>query len=134
MKDVSVLAAKRLGISRCGCNALLRDVARQMNEEDISSLVVVDEDGYLEGIITRTDVMRAALAAPKQWAETPCCEWMTTDVVTVQPATSLESAARILQSRHIHRVVVAQPEGERLRPLAVVSDGDILYHLAREED
>lgn len=135
MKDVTVLAAKRLGIAYCMGGRSLVEVAETLAEEDISSLVVVDEGGYLDGIITRTDILRAALALPDHWREQPCQEWMTRDVVTVEPHTRLEEAARLLQQNDIHRVVVAQveEEGERLRPIAVVSDSDIVYHLARRQ-
>jgi len=133
MKDVSVLAAKRLGISQCVCDTTIGDIARKMDREDISSLVVVDEDGLLKGIVTRTDVVRAALEKPENWEETVCCDWMTADVITVKPTTSLASTAHILQSQSIHRVVVVQPEGEHLRPIAVLSDSDVIYHLVNQD-
>ena len=129
MKTVNVLAAKRLGISRCACDTPIGDIARRMNGEDISCLVVTDDEGYLEGIVTRTDVVRAALEQPDQWEETSCCDWMTSDVITVFPTTALSSAAQILQAKHIHRVVVVEQEGSKLRPIAILSDGDIIYHL-----
>ncbi|HEY51938.1 MAG TPA: CBS domain-containing protein [Caldilineae bacterium] len=133
MKNVSVLAAKRLGISQCACDTALGEIARMMDKDDISSLVVVDEDGFLEGIVTRTDVVRAALERPEDWEEAPCCDWMTDEVITVQPSTSLASTAQILQAKHIHRVVVVQPDGEHLRPIAVLSDSDIIYHLVNRD-
>ena len=133
MKNVSVLAAKRLGISQCACDTAIGEIARKMDREDVSSLVVVDEDGFLKGIVTRTDVVRAALEEPESWEETACCDWMTADVITVSPSTSLASTAQILQSKHIHRVVVAQPDGEGLRPIAVLSDSDIIYHLVNRD-
>ncbi len=131
MKNVTVLAAKRLGISHCACDTSIGDIARKMNNEDISCLIVTDEDGYLKGIVTRTDVVRAALKQPERWQETSCCDWMTSDVITVLPTTALSSAAQILQAKHIHRVVVVEQEGEKARPIAVLSDGDILYHLVK---
>lgn len=131
MKNVSILAAKRLGITRCQGNATLDAVVKTLTEEDISSLVVVDDDGYLDGIITRTDIVRAALAQPDDWRQAGCRDWMTRDVITVEPDTLLQTAAELLQKNDIHRVVVVQHEGERLRPLAVVSDTDVVYHLAQ---
>jgi CBS domain-containing protein len=133
MKDVSVLAAKRLGISQCACDTTTGEIARKMDKEDISSLVVVDGEGFLKGIVTRTDVVRAALEKPEGWRETLCCDWMTEDVITVKPSTSLASTAHILQAKHIHRVVVVQADGDRLRPIAVLSDSDIIYHLVNQD-
>lgn len=129
MKNVSVLAAKRLGITCCHCDSLLLDAAQTMVAEDISCLAVIDDRGYLQGIITRTDVVRAALEHPDGWREALTCDWMTSNVITVKPSTSLASTAHILQAQHIHRVVVVEEEEDGLRPIAVVSDSDIVYHL-----
>ena len=129
MKHISVLAAKHLGVIACPANATLLDAARMMDEEDISSIVLVDDAGYLRGILTRTDILRAALERPDRWEKCACPEWMTRDVVTVPPTASLEDAARLLQQKHIHRVVVAEDDGKGLVPLAVISARDIIYHL-----
>jgi len=131
MKTVTVLAAKRLGITCCERDQSLQQVAQRMAEEDVSSLVVVDASGYLAGIISRTDIVRAALAHPDEWRQHTCRQWMTSQVITVEPEMVLEDVARLLQRNNIHRVVVVHTEGERLRPIAVVSDSDIVYHLAR---
>lgn len=131
MKTVTVAAAKRFGITYCSPDTTLNEVAKRLSEEDISCLVVEDAEGYLNGIITRTDILRAALTAPDTWRTTPCSDWMTKNVITVEPDTLLQTAAEILHERGIHRVVVARKEGERLRPLGVVSDGDVVYHLAK---
>lgn len=129
MKHISVLAAKHLGVIACPANATLLDAARMMDEEDISSIVLVDDAGYLRGILTRTDILRAALERPDRWEKCACPEWMTRDVVTVPTSASLEDAAKLLQQKHIHRVVVAEDDGEGLAPLAVLSASDIIYHL-----
>jgi CBS domain-containing protein len=50
-------------------------------------------------------------------------------VVTVPPTATLEEAARLLQQKHIHRVVVAENDGTGEAPLAVLSARDIIYHL-----
>ncbi|NOX61041.1 MAG: CBS domain-containing protein [Chloroflexi bacterium] len=131
MKTVNVLAAKRLGIWATPPHTSLHAVADILTEEDISSLVVVDDNGYLLGIITRTDLLRAALKRPNDWRNQPASAWMTTNVVTIDPDATLQAAAEKLLEHCIHRVVVAQREKDKWRPIAVVSDGDIIYHLAR---
>ena len=103
--------------------------AQTMMEEDISCVVILDGVGNLHGIITRTDVVHAALDLGEAWRDALCKDWMTSDVITVTPETSLWTAAKILQSKHIHRVVVVDGEGETRTPVAVVSDSDIVYHL-----
>jgi CBS domain-containing protein len=129
MKNISVLTAKHLGVIACPANATLFDAARMMDEEYISSIVIVDDAGYLRGILTRTDILRAALERPDDWQNCSCPDWMTREVVTVPPTATLEEAARLLQQKHIHRVVVAENDGTGEAPLAVLSARDIIYHL-----
>lgn len=130
MKKLSVLAAKRLEITRCAGAKSLLDVAAQMDEDDISSIVVTDSQGYLRGIVTRTDIVRMALAHPDSWYEITCDAAMTEDVITAPVTATLDQIARLVQEKHIHRVVVVEEtEAGKLRPLAVISDHDIIYHL-----
>ena len=59
MPNRTVLDAKRLGIYSCRTDDTLEEVARRIAEEDISGMVVVDDQGYLAGVITRIDLLRA---------------------------------------------------------------------------
>ncbi len=59
MKTLSALQAKRYGIYSCRSADALSEAAAQMTARNISTLIVVDAEGYLGGIITRTDLVRA---------------------------------------------------------------------------
>ncbi len=132
MKNISVLAAKHLGVIACPANATLLDAARMMDEEEISSIVMVNDAGYLRGILTRTDILRAALERPQDWQTSSCTDWMTPEVISVPATATLEEAARLLQQKHIHRVIVVENDGVGDAPLAVLSARDILFHLVHQ--
>lgn len=127
-----VMQAKRLEVWTCTRDASLREVAGRMVSEDISSLVVVDEDEYLAGIITRTDLLRARLDAGLDWKDLLVEAYMSQDVITVPSTATLVEVSHLLLDRHIHRVVVVRSEGERLRPLSVISSADLLYHMVKK--
>lgn len=129
MKSRTVLQAKRLGIVSCSGSDRLGKIAARMADEDISALVVTDAGGYLTGIISRSDLLRAYVEA-LDWRAASVEEFMTRGVVTVSPDTLLSEAATLLLGRHIHRVVVVRPEEEGLRPIAVLSDSDLVCELA----
>jgi signal-transduction protein with cAMP-binding, CBS, and nucleotidyltransferase domain len=131
MRDPTVIQAKRFGIFSCRCNTSLLSVAKQMADEDISALVVVDDDGFLDGIITRMDLLRAQ-KAKDTWTEEPVKDWMTCEVVTVSPKDRLSHVATLLLEKQIHRVVAVQEENGKQRPVAVISAADLIYHLAKE--
>ena len=101
-----------------------------MRGQRISALVVVDEDGYLEGVITRTDLVRAAHER-RDWGQQPAQDWMMRNVVTVGLEDTLEKVMGLLIDNHIHRVVAVENENGKLRPVAVLSAADVVYHMAQ---
>jgi CBS domain-containing protein len=101
-----------------------------MAQEDISALVVVDQGGFLAGIITRVDLLQA-YDTHTDWKTAPVEEFMNPQVVTVTPSTRLSQVTGILLDKGIHRVVVVQEEGNKARPVGVVSAADLLYHMVK---
>jgi CBS domain-containing protein len=128
--DQTVLQAKRFGIFSCSQDETLQVAARRMVEEDISALVVVDKDGYLVGIITRIDLLRA-LTKLEDWEKHPVKDYMNPEVITVTPQTQLTRVAELLVDKQIHRVVVARDEEGRKKPVSVVSAADLVYHMIK---
>jgi CBS domain-containing protein len=132
MDNLTVIQAKRFGIVSCHSGTTLSEAARQMVAEDISGLVVVDQLGNLEGVITRTDLLHAYHQNP-EWGDQLVSQYMNSDVVTVSPHDHLDKVARILINQRIHRVVVVDESQGAKRPLGVISDADLLYHMVRAD-
>jgi len=130
IEDQTVLEAKRIGVFSCKIGTTLGDAARYMVSEDVSALVVTDEEGCLAGIITRTDLLRALLAS-SAWEVHTIDEYMIVDVVTVSPQTRLSQVAELLLQKHIHRVVVVRDDDGKRSPISVVSAGDLVYHMVK---
>ena len=126
MKNLPVVQAKRYGTFRCKPGDTLAAAAAQMTTRNISALIVVDDDGLLEGIVTRTDLVRACYQRD-DWAVQPVRDYMSRQVVTVPPDAPLGHVMALLLERHIHRVVVVDPLN---RPVGIVSSMDILAAVA----
>lgn len=129
--DQTVIEAKRFGVYSITQNKSLREAASRMVEEDISALAVLDEEGYLAGIITRTDLLRAFVNFDA-WENQRVEAFMNRDVVTVTPQTTLVHVAELLIEKQIHRVVVARDENGKKRPVSVVSAADLVYHMVKD--
>ena len=127
----TVEQAKRYGIFQCHEDASLKDAAKYMVGEDISSLAVVETHGYLVGIVTRVDLLRAYIET-ENWANLPVSEYMVRDVVTVGPQDTLQYVAELLIDKGIHRVVVVQEDAGGKKPVAVISAADLVYHMVKE--
>lgn len=130
IEDQTVLEAKRIGVLSCIIGTTLGEAAKFMVSEDVSALVVVDGEGCLVGIISRTDLLRALLAS-NEWDVHTIDEYMIVDVVTVSPQTRLSQVAELLLQKHIHRVVVVRDDDGKRSPISVVSAGDLVYHMVK---
>jgi CBS domain-containing protein len=129
----TVLESKRFEVYTCKQSTPLHEACRQIAAEDISCLVVTDDTGYLAGILTRADLLRAHLEHV-DWLEYPVATYMNQEVITVTPETHLTDVARLLVAHHIHRVVIVREENGRALPLGVISDSDLIYHMAYQLD
>ena len=131
MRTLSVMQAKRFGVWTTASTATLLEVAREMVDRNISGLVVVDAEGCLEGLITRTDLVRAAHDR-RDWMNLTANDYMVRNVVTVRLDNTLQDVMDLLIEHHVHRVVAVEPENDKLRPIAVLSAADVVYHMAQE--
>ena len=132
MRTLSVMQAKRFGVWTIANTATLLEVAREMVDRNISGLVVVDAEGCLEGLITRTDLVRAAHDR-RDWMNLTADDYIVRNAVTVRLDDTLQHVMDLLVEHHVHRVVAVEPEDDKLRPIAVLSAADVVYHMAQEK-
>lgn len=131
MRTLSVMQAKRFGVWTIAPDANLKSVAREMMDHNISALVVVDGEGFLAGVITRTDLVRAAYERP-DWERLTAQDYMIRNVVTVDLDDLLGRVMELLINNHIHRVVAVERENGKMRPVAVLSAADVVYHMVQD--
>lgn len=111
--------ARKLPVT-CRPDTPLAEALRTMHEQHIGSLLVTDEAGRLQGILTRQDVLGRIVLAGKPLS-TPIAEVMTHPVHTLGVDDTAQDAA-LLMSRHgIRHVPVL--DGERL--VSLVSERDL---------
>jgi CBS domain-containing protein len=129
MDDIFVARVMSTGLQKVSPDTLVEDAAQQMLDNDISSLVVVDEDNHLEGILTTTDFVRiVSKSHPK--AETTVSRYMTTDVVTTTAQTDIaEVADRMVEQGFHHMPVVDETEGV----IGMISSIDLAGYLSHAE-
>jgi CBS domain-containing protein len=104
----------------------LADAAAMMDFYRISGLPVVDWEGCLVGVVSQTDMLHARTTEPlwSAWPGLAVRHLMTRPAVTVTPDVSVEEAARIMDERRIHRLVVTTADGET--PIGVLSVSDLV--------
>lgn len=121
-------------VHRVDPSTSLSDVHAALEAHRVSSLAVTNGE-QLEGVVTRTDLLRVGqretgrrpgsplLSFPSQ----PVSEIMTRDVVTVSPLTNLRQAGQKMVEGHLHRVFVVD-EGQQL--VGVLSTRDLMDAVA----
>ena len=98
----------------------VRDAARLMCEKRIGSLLVVDKEGRLRGILTERDVL---CAAGKDVMNTPVWTIMTENPVTIKPEAPIDEAIKKMVEIGIRHLPVVDKEG---KPVGIISVRDIL--------
>ena len=95
----------------------LRDARELMAERDVTGLLVLDEQGKLEGILTSRDILF------ERDPNKPVREIMTPikDMVTAPPNTTLQEAERILHENKVEKLPLVDREG-KLRGLITSRD------------
>jgi acetoin utilization protein AcuB len=108
--------------------ATVADAIRVMAERSIRHIPIVDNEGDLEGLVTRHDVMAVmdstlrAKVARRDPATIPLAEIMTRDIVTVDAGANLRRAALFLEE-HEFSCLPVMTEG---RFSGIVTDADLV--------
>jgi CBS domain-containing protein len=120
------------GVITCRRETPVEEVAKTMEQKDISALVVVDEQGDAVGVISRTDLVNARFVQPylKHWRGMNAEHLMSKPVISVSPDTDINEAVRRLQERRIHRLVVVEKSSGHIRPVGILSVTDLAKHAA----
>lgn len=129
----------------------LREAAAMLSHTHVSGSPVVDDCGHCVGILSATDFVRWASESgasdlpvkhTESWPNF-CSDWqvldvdalptnevrdyMSRDLVTVEPSLPVADVARRMLDAHIHRMVVLD---EERRPIGIVTSTDILAAVA----
>ncbi|MFC6716839.1 CBS domain-containing protein [Natrialbaceae archaeon GCM10025810] len=126
MDDIFVARIMSTDLHTVTPDTLVEDAASVMLEEGIGSVVVVDDDNQLEGILTNTDFVDiVAQSRPK--AQTTVSKYMSTDVVTASAQDTIRDAADLMVERGFHHLpVVNEAEGV----IGIVTTSDLTAYLS----
>jgi CBS domain-containing protein len=109
MEDIFVGRLMSTPVETVTPETTLDEAAAQLLEHNIGSVVVVDEDGHLEGILTATDFVRLA-ANDAVASGVQVSEYMSTDVVTTTANHPITNVADTMIDNRFHHVPVVDDE------------------------
>jgi len=126
MDDIFVAQLMTTDLRTVAPDTLVEEAAAVMLEQRIGSVLVVDGENRLEGILTTTDFVDiVSRSSPK--AETPVSRYMTDDVVTATAQDSIRDVADAMLEHGFHHMpVVDESEGV----IGIITTTDLASYLS----
>jgi len=121
MKVRTILATKGTTVVTIGPQQPLKEAARLLAEHNIGALVVVNEAGKLQGIISERDIIRAA-ARLENALSRPVSEIMTREVIIGLPNDDLMAVVNAMTEKRFRHL----PIMERGELVGIISMKDIV--------
>jgi CBS domain-containing protein len=114
------------GVISCKSDTPVSDVVRILSDTDIHALVVTGDSGEVVGIISHMDIITHH---EEDLSKLTADQIMTAGVISVAPDSPVMDAINVMVKKRIHRLVVTQPEGDKLMPVGVLSTTDIVREM-----
>src|SRR5437588_2042819 len=87
--------------------ATIGEAAEKMIDAGVGAVVVMEDMARIVGIVTERDILRA-VAQRARAAEARVRQWMTESVVTIEPETTVEDAAKMMFERNFRHLPVTK--------------------------
>jgi CBS domain-containing protein len=126
MEDVLVGRLMSTTLQTVTPETLVEEAAQKMLSNEVGSVMVVDDENRLEGILTTTDFVKiVAERQPKD--ETPVSTYMSTDVATATAQDSIRDVSNRMVERGFHHMpVVDETEGV----IGIITTTDLTGYLS----
>ncbi len=137
MQSLRVADVMNDSVISVGDEAPLQEAVDLMQEHRISGLVVCDHAGYMVGVLSQTDLLRALQEGSdyEQLRNSPVSRYMTREVLSCSPEKPLSYAMQMLDQHQVRRLVVVESYdggrfvSDRMKTVGILSQTDIVRAL-----
>lgn len=109
MKVKDILARKGANVASIAPQASVLDALQLMEQRNIGSVVVLENESYL-GIVTERDYSRKVILKGKNSTDTLVSDIMTTDLPKLSPTDSIDTCMELMSDKHIRYLPVFAEE------------------------
>ena len=124
-----LLDAKGRNVISISPDASVFEAIKVMADESIGSLVVLDENGELSGIVTERDYARKVIVKGRSSKDTRVAEIMSTEVLTAGSDHTVNACMEIMTARKIRHLPVVE-DGQ---VIAMISIGDLVQAIIADQ-
>lgn len=114
-------------VRSCGIRDTLDCAARLMADHDCGAIPIIDDHGYLVGMVTDRDICMAAYQQDQPLSEIPVTSAMSGTIYAVREDEPLERAEQLMSQKQVRRIPVLDGDN---RPIGMVSLGDLATEAA----
>jgi len=115
------------GVVTCKVDANTAQVARIMLDNDVSTLVVIDERLNACGVVSKTDLIAFY---GKDLSMITAEDIMSPKILTISPDTLVHEAVQLMLEHKVHQLVIVTQAGAHRRPVAIFTSGDVVALMA----
>ena len=125
VKISTILDGKGRDVYSISPESPLKQMADEMLNKKIGSLVVTDKDSLLVAIISDRDFLNVVAKHTKDWEDISVSDVMTKEVITANPEDSLEQVMSVMTQHHIRHI----PVMDNNKIVGLLALGDIINAL-----
>ncbi|RJY10390.1 cyclic nucleotide-binding/CBS domain-containing protein [Aurantiacibacter aquimixticola] len=124
IKDRKEFASKGPPLT-CSADTTVYDAVTRMSEKNFGSIVIVDGENKVHGMMTERDIFRRVIAEDRNPKTTPVSEVMTTQLRMAKADDELVDWLRIMSNERFRRLPIVDEEN---RLQAIMSQGDFVSY------
>ncbi len=129
--DPTVGEVMRPDVVTCASHISMREAARMLYEHDVQGMVVTDADGWALGVVSQTDVVLARQGRPDQEMDKiTVADVMTPRLLSCRPHTRVSEAVTKMTRMKVHRLVVVEEHGDKVKAVGLMSMRAIVRRMA----
>jgi len=116
-----------LELQTCERDSSIEECVQQMNDKRIGALVVVDKEGFLDGIITERDILKKCVSGKNSRDNMVVADVMTAKdkMVTTQKGKTINDVMALMTKNKVRHIPVVE-DG---KPTAMISIVDVVKSL-----
>jgi CBS domain-containing protein len=130
MNVAAILKEKGRTVFTAAPDIPLQEIARELTQNGVGCIVLVDKEGAISGIVSERDIVKALARSGSRALEAPVSKSMTKDVIVCREADTIDELMAEMTIRRVRHIPVV----ESGKLVGIVSIGDVVKHRIAEAE